>query len=140
MCWATVLNSGLLSLLLLRLQVGRPATAAGAAPLLQLPDAAGVMAPAGSLFVDDAPWLGREGLRMVHPSLPPEVAQPLGAQSLRYHHQGACLGVLVIELMKMSLMRPLQWLSGSAERHAATQRPTESSMSGCRLLLQWTPR
>jgi hypothetical protein len=34
-----------------------------------LPDENGVLAPAASLYFDDASWLGREGLKMVHPEV-----------------------------------------------------------------------
>jgi sacsin len=60
-------------------------------------DALGLMAPAGELVYNDAPWLedSQEGggggykggahttLRLIHPRLPHEVAQRVGARSLR---------------------------------------------------------
>lgn len=52
-----------------------------------LPDAEGAFAPASQLYINDAPWLAHEDLRMVHPDVPTEAAAALGAQSLRLHHQ-----------------------------------------------------
>ena len=53
-----------------------------------LPDSFGVLAPAPSLMVNDAPWLAtQEDLHMVHADIAPATAIALGAKSLRYHHQ-----------------------------------------------------
>jgi hypothetical protein len=38
-------------------------------------------------FFDDAPWLAGGGQRLVHADIPKQVAEALGCQSLRYHHQ-----------------------------------------------------
>ena len=55
---------------------------------IYLPDASGVMAAAGSLQFNDAPWLAESsGLRLVHPDVPAGVAEQLGARSLLYQHQ-----------------------------------------------------
>lgn len=45
------------------------------------------MAVSRHIFFDDAPWLAGSGQRMVHPDVPNGVAEALGCQSLRYHHQ-----------------------------------------------------
>jgi len=52
-----------------------------------LPDSSGMLAPASILYINDAPWLAHEDLRMTHPDVPIEAASALGAQSLRLHHQ-----------------------------------------------------
>lgn len=48
------------------------------------------MAVSRHMFFNDALWLTGGGQRMVHPDIPSEVAEPLGCQSLRYHHQVGC--------------------------------------------------
>ena len=45
------------------------------------------MAPASSLYFNDAAWLAGGGLRLVHPDIPNSVAERLGSRSLRFHHQ-----------------------------------------------------
>ena len=52
-----------------------------------LPDSEGVMALSRHIFFDDAPWLAGGGQRLVHRGIPNGVAEALGCQSLRYHHQ-----------------------------------------------------
>ncbi len=56
-------------------------------PKVWLPDSEGLMVPSRHIFFDDAPWLAGSGQRLVHPDIPNDVAEALGAQSLRYHHQ-----------------------------------------------------
>lgn len=50
---------------------------------LMLPDAQGVMAPAGQLYFNDASWLDAGGLRLVHEGLPQSVTEVLGVRSMR---------------------------------------------------------
>lgn len=52
-----------------------------------LPDVTGTLAPSSMIYYDDASWLSREGLRIVHPDIGVETAKTLGAHSLREHHQ-----------------------------------------------------
>lgn len=52
-----------------------------------LPDADAVMAPAQSLFVNDADWLPAGTARLVHAAIKVATAEALGARSLRFHHQ-----------------------------------------------------
>eukprot|EP00959_Pyramimonas_sp_CCMP1952_P045470 949888-Pyramimonas_sp.AAC.1 len=59
--------------------------------VLWVPNASGVMRPSSELVYDDAQWMvspsaqqGREDARLTHPSLPHDVAQRLGLNSLRY--------------------------------------------------------
>ncbi len=56
-------------------------------PQVWLPDSEGVMAISRHIFFDDAPWLAGSGQSLVHADIPNDVAEALGAQSLRYHHQ-----------------------------------------------------
>lgn len=48
-----------------------------------LPDAAGVMAPAGQLYFNDAAWLGSDGARLAHEGLSHAAAEALGVRSMR---------------------------------------------------------
>ena len=52
-----------------------------------MPDAGGVMAASRVCFYNDAPWLSGGGQRLVHPDIGNDVAEALGCQSLRNHHQ-----------------------------------------------------
>ena len=52
-----------------------------------LPDEAGRLAPAASMHYNDAPWLLDSALRLVHKGIPNPLADQLGVQSLRFHHQ-----------------------------------------------------
>jgi hypothetical protein len=66
--------------------------AAAAADLLHyravyLPDSDGVLAHATALHYNDADWLGGDGLRLIHPDIPLDLAETLGVVSLRLHHQ-----------------------------------------------------
>ena len=54
---------------------------------LFLPDADAVLAPTSALFFNDAPWLAEAGARLVHPTVPLDLAEAMNAQSLRDHHQ-----------------------------------------------------
>ena len=54
---------------------------------LHLPDTKGIMASRLTLYYNDADWLVDQDLRLVHPNILNSVAQQLGVQSLRYHHQ-----------------------------------------------------
>jgi hypothetical protein len=58
--------------------------AAGGADVLLLPDAAGVMAPPGELYFNDAAWLEAEGLRLAHQGLSQSTAEALGVRSMRW--------------------------------------------------------
>ena len=58
---------------------------------LSLPDSSGIMQNSIALHFNDADWLVTEGMQLVHPKIPNYVAQQLGVQSLRYHHQVATL-------------------------------------------------
>lgn len=63
----------------------------GTAPALPgtvwLPDEEGRLAPAASMHYNDAPWLLDSALRLVNKGIPNPLADQLGVQSLRFHHQ-----------------------------------------------------
>lgn len=52
-----------------------------------LPDEEGRLAPAASMHYNDAPWLLDSALRLVNKGIPNPLADQLGVQSLRFHHQ-----------------------------------------------------
>ena len=52
-----------------------------------LPDEEGRLAPAASMHYNDAPWLLDSALRLVNTGIPNPLADQLGVQSLRFHHQ-----------------------------------------------------
>ena len=52
-----------------------------------LPDEEGRLAPAASMHYNDAPWLLESALRLVNKGIPNPLADQLGVQSLRFHHQ-----------------------------------------------------
>lgn len=57
--------------------------APGGPDLLVLPDSDGFLAAPSELYLNDAAWLGAEGLRLAHTSLRQDTAEALGVRSMR---------------------------------------------------------
>ncbi|BDA44284.1 probable Sacsin [Coccomyxa sp. Obi] len=96
-----------------------------------LPDNEHVMAVSRHIFFDDAPWLAGSGQRLVHPDIPNDVAEALGAQSLRYHHQVNTRMTADLPCAPASMLAPLLAAAAEDMTHALFDIAELADAVGC---------